>query len=157
MNRRHFLCTFLIGLGAAPLVAKALAASALIDPPEIAPTHKVGPVQEADYVDVKWIEHPAEEVEARCTRHDGTIDLFRLRPARHDEPQSPGSKTMVSRLVWTNCSRVVKGREIELASFQLAINIPHSDFNDGSMLSRIDEIAIEPPDITGSWQEVIQS
>ncbi len=158
MNRRHFLRSFLIGLGAAPAIAKALAANALIDPPETepaAPARKVGPLQEETYVNMTFAELPAGINEIQLTREDGTVDIFRVRPTQSQEPLSPGSPTMVARVVWKHICRVVDGQEIELEKLELRVNIPRSDFNDGSMLCRIDEIVIEPPEVTASWQEIL--
>lgn len=160
MNRRHFLRTFLIALGAAPAIAKSLAASALIDPPERIPVRRVGPLQEMDYVNLVFAEWPAGSGsnvnEAKLTRENGSVDIFRLRPTLNKESRDHGSKTWVSRLVWNDACRVVDGHEIELESFQLSINIPRSDIYDGGMPCRIDEVVIEPPEITVSWQEVVR-
>ncbi len=156
MNRRHFLRTFLISLGAAPAIAKALAATALIDPPEVAPAaaRKVGPLQEETYVNISFVELPTGVNEIQLTTEDGSVDTFRARPTQSQEPQYPGSALMVARLVWKDICRVVDGREIELEKLELCVNIPRTDFNDGSMLCRIDEIVIKPPEITASWQEI---
>lgn len=157
MDRRHFLRTFLIALGAAPVVAKSLAASALIDPPETASvaTRKVGPLQEETYVNITFAELPTGISEIQLTQEDGSVDVFRARPTQSQEPHSLGSKTMVFRVVWKDICRVVDGREIELEKLELSIHVPRSDFHDGGMLCRIDEIVISPPDITASWQEVL--
>ncbi len=154
MNRRHFLRTFLISLGAAPAIAKALASTALIDPPEVQPSRRVGPLCEMDYVNVAFAELPAEVKEITLTREDGSMDVFRVRPVKIEEPTHRGSSCMVTRFEWHDVCRLVDDREVEVESFQMCISMARSDINDGSMLSRIDEIVIEPPEITARWREV---
>ncbi len=171
-TRRAFIQRTLMGAAVIPLATLCRATASFDAPSAVAPkvkgtpgprqlTRKVGPLVACKPVDLRYdkLEGEPDGCVITLTRADGTKDVFLFRPSKGQTESPPPriqSRPLCStyRMAWHGISKLVDGREREVDSFDLSINIPRTDLNGQGSLDRIDEILFAPLDINASWREV---